>query len=123
MKLMFVYSQHSATEKALIERVKIEMSGYVDEIEVMELDEAKEHFHIRATPCLIPLLDHLQGENLLAEGVDGKLLLTAEAYKMHQEEELAVHQAETHRLDNFVMAEKQTAIDDYTLELVGEGLI
>ena len=123
MKLLFVYSQHSAVEKALIERAKAEMSGYVDEIEVMELEEAKEHFHIRATPCLIPLLDHLQGESLLAEGIDGKLLLTAEAYKMHETEELAVHQTETHRLDNFVVAEKQTAIDDYTLELVGEGLI
>ncbi len=121
MKILFIYSQHDARQKALIDRVKNEMSTYVDEIEVLEVEKAKEHFHIRATPAIIPICDHWQGEALMAEGVDGQLLITATAYKLNEEEDFAIHQAETNRLDNFIKAEKLKAVDEYTTELIEGG--
>lgn len=123
MKILFIYSQHDAHQLALIERAKAEMAAFIDEIEVMEVEEAKELFHIRATPAIIPICDHWQGEELLKEGVDGQLLITATAYKLNEEEDLAIHQAETHRLDSMINAEKVKAIDDYTLELITGGVI
>jgi hypothetical protein len=60
---------------------------------------------------------------LTAEGTDGKLLATARLYKRLEEEELAIHQAATNRLDNMVKTEKQNAIDAYTLELVDGGIL
>jgi hypothetical protein len=78
---------------------------------------------IRATPALIVVNDDLQGENLLADGVDGKLIATAIVAKRMEEEDLAIHQQETHRLDNLINAEKTKAIDDYTLSLINGGII
>lgn len=123
MKVLFIYSQHDARQLALIERAKSEMSGYIDEVVVMEVEEARDKFHIRATPAIIPICDHWQGEELMAKGVDGQLLITATAYKLNEEEDLAIHQAETHRLDNMINFEKDKAIDNYTLELLEGGLI
>lgn len=99
------------------------MATYVDSVDVMEVDEAKEKFHIRATPAIIPICDHWQGEELLKEGVDGQLLITATAYKLNEEEDLAIHQQETHRLDNFVKSEVMRELDEYTLDLIEEGLL
>ena len=123
MKILFIYSQHDNRQLQLIERAKQEMSGYVDEVVVMEVEEARQRFHISATPAIIPICDHWQGEHLMQEGVDGQLLITATAYKLNEEEDLAIHQAETHRMDNMIKAENIKAIDEYTLELVEGGLL
>jgi hypothetical protein len=123
MRILFVYSQHDQRQIQLIERVKQEMSTYVDEVQVMEVEEARNRFHIRATPAIIPICDHWQGEHLMAEGTDGQLLITATAYKLNEEEDQAIHQSQTHRLDNFVNGEKTKAIDEYTLQLLEGGVI
>ena len=123
MKIFFVYSKDDARQLKLIDRVKIELATYVDEVVVMEETEAKEKFHVRATPALIPMCDHWQGEELLKEATDGKLLVTATAYKLSEEEDKALHQSETHRLDNMIKIENTKAIDDYTMELIEGGLM
>lgn len=123
MKILFIYSQHDNRQLRLIEQAKQEMVTYVDEVVVMEVEEARQHFHIRSTPAIIPICDHWQGEELMKEGVDGELLITATAYKLNEEEDLAIHQAETYRLDNMINGEKISSIDDYTMELIVGGII
>jgi len=117
MKILFVYSEHDTEQLTLIERIKTEMSTYVEEIVAMEVEEAKQQFHIRATPAIIPICDHWQGEGLLAEGVNGQLLITATTCKLSEEEDLAIHQAETFRLDNFVKAEINTKLKVNAIQL------
>lgn len=118
MKLLVIYSQHDPKQLEIIERVKAENSTIIDEIVVLELEKAQELFHIRATPALIPICDHWQGDKLIGEGVDGKLLVTALVSKLMEDEELSIHQAETHRLDNLINAEKQAAQDALMDDLI-----
>ena len=61
MKILFIYSQHDNRQLRLIEQAKQEMVTYVDEVVVMEVEEARQHFHIRSTPAIIPICDHWQG--------------------------------------------------------------
>lgn len=97
------------------------MGGYIT---VMPIDEAPDALRrlVRATPALITAEDHLQGDALLNDA-DGQLLATATLYQRLEQEEAAIHQAETHRLDNMINAEKATAIDGYTLELLDGGVL
>lgn len=122
MKALYIYNPHSAPEIALIERAQHEMATYIEIVSVDDLPDMLKRL-VSATPALITVTDDMQGAGLTAEGVDGKLLATAALYKRLQEEELAIHQAETHRLDNLIQAEKTTAIDTYTLELISGGVI
>jgi hypothetical protein len=98
------------------------MQSYIEVVSVFDLPDPLKRL-VYATPALIPVTDDLQGDGLMAEGVDGKLLATAMLYRRLEEEEAAIHQAETHRLDNMIAAEKTAAVDQYTLELVEGGLI
>ncbi|MCD9024302.1 hypothetical protein [Cohnella silvisoli] len=122
MRAIYIYNPHSAPEVALISRVQTELGGYV---EIVPIDEAPDLVRrlVRETPAFISADEHLQGQALLDEGVDGKLLLTAILYQRMEADELAIHQAETHRLDNLINVEKATAIDEYTLELIDGGVI
>ncbi len=122
MKALFIYNQHSAEDIEIMERAKIEMSGYV---EIIEINEASPELRriIRATPALIPVVDDLQGDYIKGEGIDGQLIATTAMYKWLQKEELVVHNQETERLDNFVKGEQIKAIDDYTMDLILEGVI
>jgi len=122
VKAIYVYNAHSAPERAMIERAQQEVSSYIEIISMDELPDFLRQF-VRTTPALIPVTDDLQGEELLAEGTDGKLLMTAILYKRLEEEEAAIHQAETRRLDNMIRVEKAQAVDDYTLELIHGGVI
>ena len=123
MKAFFISSVHSAKQRDMLTRVLNEMSSHLTEIQTLDEDKAKEVFGIRATPALIILRDDLQGEHLLDEAVDGQLLVTAELIKAMQEEDLAIHQKETHRMDNFIKAENNKVIDEYTLSLLAGGVI
>lgn len=98
------------------------MSTYIEIIPFDELPDMLRRF-IRATPALIPVTDDLQGDKLLSESVDGRLLATAMIYKRLEEEESAIHQARTHRLDNMINLEKTRAVDEYTLELINGSVI
>lgn len=117
MKALFVYNPHSTPELLIIERAQNEMPGYLEVVSVFDIPEPLKRL-VRATPALIPVTDDLQGEGLMAEGVDGKLLATAMLYKRLEEEEAAIHQAETHRLDNFVNGEKTAAQDELLIDLL-----
>lgn len=122
MKALYIYNPHSAQEVAQIERATTEMLNIVDQVEAIDVDTAKQHFHIHSTPALIVIRDDLQGTHLLDE-VNGQLRITAELYKAMEEEDLNLHQAETHRLDNLINIEVTNAIDNYTLELIDGGVI
>lgn len=120
MKAIFIYNDHSANERAIIERAEREMETYITVIPLSQVQDPIRSF-VRSTPCLITITDEMQGENLMEDGADGQLIVTAKLYKRLEEEEREVHQQETHRLDNMINAEKTTVIDTYTMDLVIEG--
>jgi hypothetical protein len=122
MKVLYIYNSNSNVELSLIERANEEMKGYINLVSLDSVPELVKNL-VTATPCLLVVTDDLQGNNLLSEDVDGKLLSTAMLYKRMEEEDKAIHQAETFRLDNMIKAENTKAIDNYTLELVEGGLI
>ena len=123
MRIIYIYNPYSAKEVEMLESIKNELGLAVESIQVENILEVRDKYPIRATPALIPICDHWQGEQLLDEGIDGKLLVAALANKILEEEELTIHNQETYRLDNFVNKEKVKAIDDYTLDLIDGGII
>lgn len=119
MKLILIYNPESEIERNTFNRLKQELSNYI--IREYDYREVRDIIPIRATPAFVVLRDDLEGVELL-EG-DAELKITAEAYKIMQEEELKVHQKGTYRLDNFVKAEKQKAEDNLLEDMLSRGLI
>jgi len=122
LKALYIYNPHSSIEVGLIERVKTEMGGYVELLDVASVPNELKKL-VRATPAIIFAPDYLQGEELTNENVDSGLLLISEMYKELEADELAIHNQETQRLDQFVNGEKQVAIDEYTMDLIIGGVI
>lgn len=122
MKALYIYNPHSTLERNLISRAKDEMATNIQVISVDECPLMIRNF-VRVTPALIIVTDDLQGDHLLSETGDGQLLATAMLNKRMEEEDLAIHQMETHRLDNMINNEKTKVIDNYTLELIDGGVI
>jgi hypothetical protein len=122
MRAIYIYSKHDARQLNLIERVQTELQGV---IEIVELDECPSLIRklVRETPCLIQAEEHLQGVELLKEGVDGKLLLTAEMYERMDRTEKALHNVDNARLDAFVIGESNNAIDETIMDMIIEGVI
>ena len=122
MRAIYVYSKHDFKQVEMIERVQSELSGI---IEVIEIDECPSILRrlVRETPTLIQCEEHLQGSELLKEGVDGKLLLTAEMYERMDRSEKALHNVENARLDTFVVGETTKAVDGVVLEMIEGGII
>jgi hypothetical protein len=117
MKTLYIYNPHSTIEVETIEKVKSQLGGYLECRSVFEIDSDLKKL-VRATPALILAPDYLQGEELLADGVDSELLIIAEMYKALETDELAIHNQETQRLDQFINEEKTNAVDEYTMELI-----
>lgn len=122
MKALFIYSEHSADDREIMERAKIEMSTYVEFIEINQASQELRSI-IRATPAIIPIVDDMQGEYIKGDDVDGQLIATTAMKKWQQKEEEVVHDQQTFRLDNFVNREKITVLDNYTDELITGGII
>jgi hypothetical protein len=122
MRAIYIYSKHDARQLNLIERVQSELQGV---IEVVEFDDCPSLLKrlIRETPCLIQAEEHLQGIELLKEGVDGKLLLTAEMYERMDRTEKALHNVDNSRLDSFIVGENNNAIDETIMEMIIEGVL
>lgn len=120
MRAIYIYSKHDYNQLQLIERVESELSGI---IEIVELDDCPSLLRrlVRETPCMIQAEEHLQGIELLKEGVDGKLLLTAEMYERIDRSEKALHNVDNARLDTFVVGENNTAMDGLVMEMIIEG--
>lgn len=120
MRAIYIYSKHDYKQVQMIERVQSELSGI---IEVIEIDECPSILRrlVRETPCLIQSEEHLQGVELLKDGVDGKLLLTAEMYERMDRTERALHNVDNSRLDTFVVGENNTAMDGLVMEMIIEG--
>lgn len=123
MNLIYIYSQHDYKQLQLLDRIKQELPSYANEIAVMEVSEAIGKFHVRATPCLIPILDSLSGEFLMDE-TDGQLLLIAKAYQLMDMEEREFHNVDNARLDTFVVGESNNAVDEVVMEMITDrGII
>jgi hypothetical protein len=122
MKAIYIYNPHNISEVDLLDRVNAELAGNIESLSIDSAPNILKRL-VRETPALISADEHLQGQQLLDEGVDGKLLITAIMHQRIEADELAIHQAETHRLDNLIEAEKTQAIDDYTLELIEGGVL
>jgi hypothetical protein len=122
MRAIFIYSKHDYNQVKLIERVESECTGY---IKVKELDECSDDLRwlVRETPAFIHAEEHLQGMYLLNEGTDGKLLLTAEMYRILDRSEKALHNVDNARLDTFVVGENNYAVDETVMEMIAGGLI
>jgi len=122
MRAIYIYSKHDSRQLNLIERVQSELQGV---IEVVEFDDCPSLLKrlIRETPCLIQAEEHLQGVELLKEGVDGKLLLTAEMYERMDRTEKALHNVDNARLDSFVVGEKNEAVDELVMDMIIEGVL
>lgn len=122
MKALFVYNSYSQTELQVIERAKLEMGNMIDVVDVNQISPELKQY-VMTTPALIAITEDLQGSNLTSDGTDGNLIVTAMLNKRMEEEDLAVHQSTTHRLDNLIGIEKTKAIDAYTVELLEGGLL
>jgi len=122
LRALYIYNPYNAAELALITRTQQEMSTYIEVISMDDLPDLLRRL-IRATPTLIPITDDLQGDGLMAEDVDGKLVVTAMLYKRLEEEDLAIHQVETKRLDNMIKAEKVTAQESVLEDMIIRGMI
>lgn len=124
MNLIYIYSQHDYKQLQLLDRIKQELPSYANEIAVMEVSEAIGKFHVRATPCLIPILDSLQGDFLLQTDLNGQLLLIAKAYQLMDMEEREFHNVDNARLDTFVVGESNNAVDEVVMEMITDrGII
>jgi hypothetical protein len=72
---------------------------------------------------VIIIREDLQGENLMGEGVDGKLLMSAMVVKQTEEEELVFHNAQHNRMDNYIKARKNEAIDEILDDMLDRGVL
>jgi hypothetical protein len=122
MRAIYIYSKHDARQLNLIERVQTELQGVIEVVEVDDCPSLLKRL-IRETPCLIQAEEHLQGIELLKEGVDGKLLLTAEMYERMDRTEKALHNVDNSRLDSFVVGENNNAVDETIMEMIIEGVL
>lgn len=121
MKALYITNKFSSKEISLVERAKNELGDIITIVDVNDIPDMLRYF-IRSTPALIVVNDDLQGDKLMDE-TDGKLLVTAMLNKRMEEEDLAIHQQETHRLDNLINMEKLNAIDEYTMSLIDGGIL
>lgn len=119
MKLILIYNPESEIERKAFNRLRQELGTYI--VKEYDFRDVRDIIPIRATPAFVVLRDDLEGNELLSGDVE--LKITAEAYKIMQEEELKIHQAETHRLDNFVNAEKTKAQDALMEDMLARGVI
>jgi hypothetical protein len=117
MKALYIYNEFDANEIALIDRVKTEFGEYLEEVKIGKSQELKDVYNIRTTPALIILRDDLQGANLLAEGTDGKLLITGEVAKAYDLETKALYGDNAGRTDNLINTEAGIIAENMTREL------
>ncbi|MGC5328872.1 hypothetical protein [Brevibacillus sp. SYSU BS000544] len=114
MRVIYAYNPNNSTEVSLIERVKQELGAQMEEVLVTDFQNIKDVYSIRATPALIIIRDDLQGEHLLEEDLENnQLRVTLECLKSLQEEEQAIFEMDTKRIDAVVKAEvnKQLEIE------------
>lgn len=129
MKAIYIYNPHDSNEVALLDRARTELGNYIQDIQVVDFQAVRDIYQITQTPALILIREDLQGANLLDE-VSGQLRVTAELWAAIQQEELVIHQAETHRIDNIIIAETSSkmadnaqVMDDMSNLLIEHGVI
>jgi hypothetical protein len=94
MRLIYAYNPHNAQEIALLDRVKEESSGLIEELIVEDFQTLKEYYPISQTPALIVIREDLQGPDLLEEDEEtGALRLVAKVAEELQKETAARSEA------------------------------
>jgi hypothetical protein len=118
-KFILIYNKESEVERNAFAKIREQMSSYI--IAEHDFQDVRDFYPVVSTPALIPILDHLCGEHLL-EG-EASLIMVAEANRLHEEEELKIHNVETNRLDNVILGEKIKAEDALLTDLLERGVI
>lgn len=121
MKSLYIYNPSDDNEVNIIKRVTKELREYTTLVSLEELPDILKCL-VRETPALILADEHLQGRKLI-EVEDASLLVTATIVKRQEDDENAIHNSGSHRLDSFILNEKANVIDHYTMELIEEGLL
>lgn len=116
MKAIYIYNPHDSNEVILLDRARVELGTYIQDIQAVDFQTVRDTFQVAQTPALILIREDLQGTNLLDE-VNGQLRVTAELWAAIQQEELVIHQAETHRIDNIINSEVKVKMDSNAAEL------
>lgn len=126
MKALFFYNPHSGPDMAL--KAAVEAEGlHVECIDIMSDTDNPFKRYIRATPALVTITDDTQGEFLNRPDVDDVAYIRAMLAQTQESEEKVIHDMATNRLDNMVNGEKAkagtAAVDEYTIELMKEGVL
>lgn len=119
MKLILIYNPESEIERKTFKRLYDELGNYI--VREYSFNDIKDIIPIRATPAFVVIRDDLQGDELLSG--DAQLKVTAEAYKIMQEEEQKLLQQETYRLDNLIKTEVQKGQDELILDMLNRGVV
>ena len=122
MKTIYIYSKHVANELELLQRVKNEYRGQLDAYELDEIPTMLRNY-VRATPATIIVNDDLQGEHLLGEDVDGKLIVTGHLLKRTDDEDRFIHNVDNCRFDAYINEQKEAAKAELMTELQSSGAI
>lgn len=111
MKAIYIYNPHDSNEVILLDRARTELGTYIQDIQAVDFQAVRDTFQIAQTPALILIREDLQGANLL-DDVNGQLRVTAELWRAIQDEELVIHQTETHRIDNIINSEVKVKLEE-----------
>lgn len=122
MKVLYIYNPHSSNELQVLDRVKNELGTSVTMISIDNTPDIIKKL-ITMTPVLIPISLDLQGSHILNDDIDGKLIALAIINKRLEEEELALFNQETSRLDNLVNNEIIKSEEKMLMEMIIEGRI
>jgi hypothetical protein len=106
MKALYIHNPESEIERNMVTRAQSEMSSYITVLDVNAVPLDLKTL-VSATPCIILVGDHLQGNQLLDE-IGGQLRVTAELAKFQEEEDNVVRNAATYRIDSVINAEVLT---------------
>jgi len=120
MKILIVYSQHSAQELDLLPEIQDELYGVPHIIKTVE--EVGETYGIRATPAIILIRDDLQGEELLVRE-SGKLKLVGRILEQLQDEERYLYgKGDKERVDEYINREVMRKFDKVKKQLMDLGV-
>ena len=104
MRYLWITSPHVKAEREIIEYIRTLFGTY--EGAIVELNQTTQAiFNVRATPALVGIYDCMQGDELLAQDRDGKLIAESFLSEMYDHDSMMIHNQESHRYDNVIRRE------------------
>lgn len=122
MRAIFVYSRYDAKQLELVKSIS---EVFSNKVTVMEVDTIPAVIKalVRETPCLIQAEEHLQGEHLMQDDINQKMLIFAELFDRMDRSEKALYNVDNSRLDMFISDENNNAIDETIMDMIIEGVL